>query len=98
MSANTTPTNSAQGHTKSVPSEGECLPGKDNESNKRKRSEKETDINPRRSTCPRVIHDYQKLDDPWDDEDEQSNQTKEDSSPNENPDNEDPLMRMTLAE
>ena len=98
LSANTTPTNSTQGHTESVLSEGECLPGKDNESNKRKRSEKETDINPRRSTHPRVIHNYQKLDDPWDDEDEQSNQIKEDGSPNENPDDEDPLMGMSSAE
>ena len=47
---------------------------------------------------PRVTHDYKKFDDPWDDEDEQSNQTKEDNSLDEKPDEEDPLMRMTLAE
>ena len=88
LSVNTTPANNAPVHTESVQSEGECLQEKD-ESNKRKRSENESVETPRRSTRPRVTHDYKRLDDPWDDEDEQSNQMKEDNSPDEKPDEED---------
>ena len=99
LSANTTSANNAPVHTESVQSEGECLQEKD-KSNKRKRSVNELVETPRRSTHPRVTHDYKKLDDHWDgdDKDEQSNQMKEDNSPDEKPDEEDPLMRMILAE